>query len=155
MKDTQKAFTLIELLMVIAISAIIMTFTMITYTLIVQTNDVNVEAQKIASTLVTAREQSLDRYNNSQYGVHFTTNSYTLFPGTTYSASNTSNQLHTVPADVSITSQTVDGSGDIVFNLMDGTLSSPTTSASITLATLVGSNTKTITVNAQGSVSIQ
>ena len=153
--NNQKGFTLVEVLTSITILAIVLAVVLITYVDVIQMDDLDAQSESISNMLETAREQSLINLNKTNWGLHFTSSSYTLFQGTTYSSSSSSNVVYKLPADVSISSISLGASNSIVFNLINGSVSSYVNNSSITLKTIILGYTRIISINAQGTISIQ
>ncbi len=81
-----KGFTLVELLVVIAITLLLAAATVPIYGSLQVSSQLNENTSQIVQNLRTARERSVARLNNAQHGIYFTTNSYTLYQGSSYAS---------------------------------------------------------------------
>ncbi|OGY25276.1 MAG: hypothetical protein A2Z11_02835, partial [Candidatus Woykebacteria bacterium RBG_16_43_9] len=157
-KLNRQGFTLIELLIVTAIIAILLVIVLSRIGSFGSQTDLNTTAQRIISTLETARNQTLASEDavglGSVYGVHFETTKYVLFKGATYNpldANNKENDLSTT--QFSAINVLPVGGSDVVFDRVRGTTSN---SGSVTLQLVAdASKTKTIVVNTLGQTSLQ
>lgn len=141
-----KGFTLLEVLLSVAILGIIAGISLPIMASFNGRNDLDVTTQSIAMQLRRASTYSRGANSDSQWGVHAQSDSVTLFRGTTYASRDTSYD-ETTPIPNSFT---ISGINDVIFSKVDG---SPTSSGSITLTNTNSNETRTITVNAKGMVS--
>lgn len=113
---------------------------------------VRTQAESIASMLVDAKNKTLSSVGATQYGVHFTTDDYTLFAGASYNSNNSQNVTLTLDS-ATITDISLQGGGaDVVFARLLGTVSSYGT---ITItSTKDSSQEKIITITKSGAVSV-
>ena len=155
-KNKQKSlmgFTLIEILIVISIFSILFAF--ISAPLMSFYKDVvyrgNVE--NVLTMIDEARKSTLSSYYSSQYGVHLSTSTVTLFRGDTYSEEDTNNDVYDLSGIVEITEININGSVyDIVFERITG---ETTGYGTIEISLLTGSTSpKTITIYKSGLVEI-
>ena len=98
-----KGFTLIEILIVIGILSVVFAF--ISTPILSFYRDViyrgNVE--NVLTMLDEARKSTLSSYYSSQYGVHVSSTTVTLFRGSTYSAVDPNNDVYDLSGIVEIT----------------------------------------------------
>lgn len=92
----QKGFTLIELLLVMAIVSILFAISIVNLNTLQQNTYQNTSEEIFISDLKLQQLKSMTGDNNNSasfqpFGIHFETNSYTLFRGTDYSASDPEN----------------------------------------------------------------
>jgi len=152
-QNSLTGFTLLELLIVIGIFSILFVF--ISTPLLLFSRDVvyrgNVE--NILTMLDEARKSTLSSYFSSQYGVHLSTSTVTLFRGSTYSAIDPNNDVYELSDIVNITGININGGGDdVVFERITGETAKHGT---IVISLLSGSSSpKTITVHKSGLVEI-
>lgn len=91
------------------------------------------------------------RGTNDNYGVHFETNSYTLFHGSIFNPSDTSN--FTVALNDGIQIESTFLSSQLIFSIKSGeVISFSETQNSITLEDTVEESSKTININRYGVV---
>jgi prepilin-type N-terminal cleavage/methylation domain-containing protein len=122
----KKGFTLVELLLVIAIIAIVFAFSA-PYTIrFYQTNLVEDTSNNIVSVLNKAKHNAVLQKNDSSFGVHFdlASSSYTLFQGSDYltDRDETQDEVYSIPGGISF-----DGLEDIVFSKLTGLTSTTST----------------------------
>lgn len=84
----KSGFTLVELLVTIAIIVILSVAAMPIYTNLQVDSQLNESTSLIIQTLRTAKERSEARLNNDNHGVWFGLNSYNLYQGGSYSIRN-------------------------------------------------------------------
>jgi prepilin-type N-terminal cleavage/methylation domain-containing protein len=112
-----RGFTLIELIIVIGISAVLVSLSASVYVSLGQRSDVDREAQELESVLSLARSKTLASENEQSFGVHIesTANEYFLFEGTAYSPIDPDNERFDIATGVSISSLNLNNGGsDIV-----------------------------------------
>jgi len=143
----QKAFTLVELLIVMAISLIIIVVALPIYGNLQVSSQLNENSLQIIQTLRTARTMSIAGYNNEPHGVKFESSSYTLYQGASYDTRiSTFDRVMQIGDALIITS---DLAGDEV-NFSKG-LGVPSNTGTITLTHDV-SGDREIVVNSLGVV---
>jgi type IV fimbrial biogenesis protein FimT len=149
----QKGFTVIELLISIAVIGIITVIVVPQFTKIRENQVLKAAGEDVLSSLNKARSQTLASLDSSEYGVRFEANQVIIFKGTTYSAVSPDNVVVSVTSPASITNVTLGGvsgtTGNLYFNRIYG---APSTSGTITIST--SSFTKTITISASGVFSV-
>lgn len=79
-----KGFTLVELLMMIAITLILVMVAVPIYGNLQVKSQLNETTRQIIQTLRIAKENSVARVNNTNHGVYFATSSYTLYQGDSF-----------------------------------------------------------------------
>lgn len=137
-------FTLIEMLLVIAVITIIAGISIPIYQSFQVRNDLDIGTVSIAHSLRRAQVLSQAVDGDTTWGISITSGSLTLFKGTSYAArDSTYDELFTIP-----TSITPSGVSEIVFAKFTGL---PLTAGTITL-TSNANETRTITINAKGMV---
>jgi prepilin-type N-terminal cleavage/methylation domain-containing protein len=116
-----RGFTVVELLVVIVILAIISTVSWVALANYRENQTLLSTTEVIVSSLSEARSQSVSAVNDEVHGVHFTSNSLTLFEGSQYSPSNPKNSVTVFNSSVSVsTSGLTSSSSDIVFEKITG-----------------------------------
>lgn len=157
MKDTslqklQKGFTLIEFLLVMSLSAILMSFVTMN---LVNVQHTNYLTSSLDLLLADLKEQQLKAMVGdaegtgvpADYGIRFNTTTYTFFRDTY----GTGNFVNTLPSVIQIT--TTFPSNQIVFQKGSGEISSyASTSATITLRDTGSSAQKVVTLNKYGVI---
>lgn len=114
-------FTLIEVLVVLAISAILVAISLSSYSSWNKNTEFNISGKTVSSYLSDARNLTLASKNSSVYGVHLETTKVVLFTGDTYSSSEPSNKEYIFPNNVQISVINLNGGGsDVIFNRLTG-----------------------------------
>lgn len=148
----ESGFTLIEILVSIAVILIITILTLFSLTTLNKQVSIDSASQNILSTLRFARSQTLASKNQTTYGVHFETSKFVLFSGTSYDASATSNKDYTL-GEAEISDISLNGAGsEVIFARIRGTTTQFGT-VTVRLTSDI-SKTKTININSSGQVSI-
>ncbi len=118
-----KGFTLIEILITMAILLTIVSMVSISYISFLNRSNVNSANQTIYSLIKQAQDNAINNLDNySQYGVYFQNNQVTEFPGNTYSSTNSLNNSYTLPPGVSISNLSPTDNNPIIFNNVTGQL---------------------------------
>lgn len=150
-KHLSSGFTLIELVVVMAILGIFVLIASQTLGLFTQQVNLNTTSQRIVSTLQLARNKTLAAEDESQYGVHFEQSKYTLFKGSTYSSSDPDNKEYSI-STTEIYEINLTVGDDIIFDRIRGTTAN---SGNVKVRLLSDtSRTETILVNSSGSISL-
>ena len=141
-------FTLIEVLLSVAIIALITGMSLPILASFNDRNDLDLTTQSIVSQLRRAQTYARGINGNSQWGVYTQDGSSTLFKGSSYLdlARDTS---YDEPTTIS-PAITVTGLSEFLFDKLDG---APNTTGSLTLTNTNTNETRTITINAKGMVS--
>lgn len=154
MRTYLKGFLLIEIIIVIAIIAIIVSISLPSLNAFRNRQALVNTTEDIVSLLNTARIQTLSSLNGNFYGVHFTSTTATLFSGGTYDSGDITNKVINFDSFVILPAANIslNGAGvDVNFNRLTGDTSQYGT---ITLQLTSDSATqKVITVNKTGVIS--
>ena len=139
-----EGFTIIELLLSVAVMTILIGLSLPVYQTFVRSNDLDLNTQVVADTMRRAETNARGVNRDSVWGVYFTSTTTTLFKGATYATRDTSfDETTTLPNSVSQTGLT-----EITFSKMNAT---PSTTGTLTL-TSTTNTTKQVTINAKGMV---
>lgn len=112
-----KGFNTLEILFVIGIMAILFFIAVSAFSNMKDKEVLRVETERTIAILEEAKSQTVSALNGSSYGVHFESDSMTLFEGTTYSVSDPDNDISTLNDDVVISDISITGGGsDVIFN---------------------------------------
>lgn len=140
-----RGFTLIELMVVIAI------FSVITFIAIgvgaggFTKNQITVEAENLTSILRVAQSRSVSGHQGDVWGVHMTSSDFTLFLGNDYATRDTAyDEVRDLPSGI-----VASGLTDVVFEIRSGETSNTGT---ITLTNSDTGDTVTLTINQHGRV---
>lgn len=115
-------FTLIEILLVLAISAILVVISAGVFLAADKKEDVDSQVRNLKSVLNLARNQSLASEGLNSFGVHINTsaNEYVLFPGSSFDPANPENKTFTMPANIGVSIELNGGGSDIIFGRLSG-----------------------------------
>ncbi len=146
MMTRTRGFTLIEILLSVAIISLVTGMSLPLLASFNDRNDLDLTTQSIVSQLRRAQTYARGMSGDSQWGVHTPNGSATFFKGTAYASRDAA---YDEPTDIS-TTITVGGLSDIIFAKLDAT---PSTTGNITLTNANTNETRTVTINAKGMVS--
>jgi prepilin-type N-terminal cleavage/methylation domain-containing protein len=145
-----QGFTLMEIVVAIAILSVLATIGFVQLGPLRENTDINSARQHMLVTLQLARSQTVASLDDTVYGVHFESDRYVLFKGTTYDANASDNEAHELGSGIEIFDIAVGGGSDVVFNRLDG---STDTSGGISLRLIDDpATTSTITILSSGLV---
>jgi prepilin-type N-terminal cleavage/methylation domain-containing protein len=117
----KKGFTLIEILIAIAIVIGVTIAVTASFSNLNKNQALDKDAISVVSVLSKARSLTLSAKDTSQYGVHLEQYKVVLFKGTTYSASDTSNETVNLSSHVKISSiNLVASSSEVIFDRLTG-----------------------------------
>ena len=148
-KSAKHGFSMLEIVISIAILALIVTLSLVSFFALNRRSELNSSASIIKSVLSEARSKTLAGYSGTRYGVHFASTSVTIFLGDTYNAGAGTNVTTSIYQNTTVSNVAVSGGGvNIIFNRLTGETSQPGT---VTL-TGPGGATKTLTIYGTGIV---
>lgn len=143
-----KGLTLIEILIVVALLAVLMGLTVPVGLRFLSNEQLTSAVDDVVQTLRRAEELSRIQERDSSYGVFFTSSGYTFFKGSSYSGRDTAyDEIYTLPSGVSATTNLT--ASDIVFGKLNGI---PDESGLISLMNNAGS--ENLEINSAGRISI-
>ena len=142
-----KGVTLIELLIAIAIMAIISAAAIPIYGNLQVSSQINENTTLIIQTTKTARQNSISRVNDLSHGVKFLTDSFVLYQGTDYNT-RLADYDRLIPLSSSLSLSTTFTNNEINFSRSLGT---PNETGIITINHSLG-KTKTIQINKFGTI---
>jgi prepilin-type N-terminal cleavage/methylation domain-containing protein len=147
-----RGFTIMEVLVVIALMAVIALIVTPVLTSRVGTNVIDGTAKKAADILYEAQTSAMAGRNGVRYGVRFEASRVTMFEGASYSGADPNNLVYAFPTAVTASTIAITGGGaDIIFSSHKGI---PVQTGSITF-TDTGGNAKTLTINGAGMIHVQ
>lgn len=146
----KSGFTYIELIVVLAILALLIGIFMSTFITFRKNQALIMDTDTVVGLLRQARNQTLTSKNSASYGVHFTAPKVTIFTGPTYSAGATDNQDFALSStDTILTISLAGGGSDVVFNRLTGETSQ---NGTVVISSPGIPETKTVTIYKTGLV---
>lgn len=143
-------FTMIELMIVIAVFAVVLMISGAFAGISVGENHLNTAVVDVVSMLRRAQWQTMNGSSDEVWGVHFESDSYTLFMGDSYVPGGAGNLVTEFESTIFISSITITGGGDdVIFSRPMGETS--TDGTIIIESGEIGEST-TVSVNAAGMV---
>lgn len=140
-----KAFTLIEVVLVMAVAAIIGVSSVAAVVSYHLTTVLDSELTELVSNMQLARQNAIGNTSSSDYSIKFLPDRYVLFIGNTYDANNPNNRSFELDSLVIVS--TTFANDLLSFNNFDGRVANP---GSITIS--AGGTNRTVTVNSLGIV---
>lgn len=117
----QKGFSLIEIIVVIAITGILISISISTFFSVSDNQSLEKDVNYAISLTEKARLQTVNAKNNSRFGVRFSSSTVTLFQGTTYVAGSSTNTVFNLSPKVEISSiNLTGGTQTLAFELITG-----------------------------------
>ncbi|MEN9614212.1 MAG: hypothetical protein RLZZ347_519 [Candidatus Parcubacteria bacterium] len=144
-----KGISVLELLITVAIVTLLVSISLKTFGQFFTVQSVDKEVGAVLSTIAYARSQSMAGRNDTSYGVHFASTTITVFRGSTYTVSTTTNIARELSGGVVVSRLSL-GAGvvDVVFGKLTGTASA---SGTIMISsTRDSTQSKTITISGTG-----
>ena len=139
-----RGFTLVEVLLSVAILTLLMGISLPVYETFVRRNDLDISTQNIVSSLRRASTNARAVNGDSTWGVRIQSSGLTLYKGTSYVTRDaTYDETTSIPSTIALS-----GISEVTFAKLSG---APTTTGAITL-TSTTNDTRTMTVNAKGTV---
>lgn len=119
---TNKGFTVVELLTVVAILAVLGALSLAAFSRFKERQALDVNTQIVAEALREARSKTLDSLEASSYGVHLASSTVSVFKGTSFSPSDPLNEERDLALPVIVASTTLSSSG-VYFHRLTGAAS--------------------------------
>ena len=146
--NDRRGITLVELLVSIAILALVMSVSVSAFGRFTGERTLGTESSRVSALLGEARSRALSSIGGSQYGVQFDSDRAVLFEGTTYDDDAEDNKEVLFNARVTISDISLEGGGDdVVFERISGRTSQY---GSITLVLSGSAGTADITIEESG-----
>jgi prepilin-type N-terminal cleavage/methylation domain-containing protein len=139
-----KGFSVIEILVVVAIIAIISGIVLTSFSSLNKNQALLTETDTILSMLDRARNRSVSSESATEYGLHFASSSVVLFVGKTYPAGSSTNETENINSRLTVSSiNLTGGASDLYFKRISGKASATGT---VVLSIAGGGQSKTITI---------
>lgn len=149
---TKKGFTLLELLIVVAVLAVLSAIVFSSFSAFRNSKVLDTAVEDVLTALSQARGDTLASKDGLQYGVHLQADKAVIYQGATYSSSDPNNQNVVLDGALEITSITLTGGGqNVLFDRLTGKTSQNGTF--VIRVTNDTAKTRTITVNGTGVAS--
>lgn len=116
----QKGFTVIEIIVVLALGALLTGFVALSFSKVNEHEALNTNADLVVSILNEARSMTLSSVGDTSYGVHFDAEQVVLFRGTTYSAGASTNVPTTLNPQVAMRNISFGGGSNVIFKRLTG-----------------------------------
>ena len=141
-------FSLLEIILAVGIAGIIMALGSSVFFNLSNKESVEKDANVSLSFIEKARMLTINSLYSSEYGVKFSPNSVTVFPGEVYSPQNASNTVYNLSSKVSISSVELSGGAtSFYFSKISG---KPSATGTINFLGTNSSISKQITINGTG-----
>lgn len=147
-----KGFTLIEILVVIAISAIIAVTSVVGFQALYQSSTLRAGSVEVFGALTSARTNTLASQGGTVFGVHISSTTVTRFEGSTFVLGNATNKVYEFEGGVTATGTLVTSGASIIFTRLTGETSPGGT---LYIHDSEGTSTTTIAVHPSGLVEYQ
>lgn len=116
-----KGFTLVEIVIVVALLFILMAITLLSFSDIGDNNALETSVASVVGELNEARSKTLASEGDERYGVHLGTTQIVQFAGSSYTSGDASNVVTDIHASAEIADIDLSGGGtDIIFNRLTG-----------------------------------
>ncbi len=115
----RQGFTLIEIVLGIAISAIILGLVLFGFANYRQREILKVATAEVVSVLRQARSKTLVAEGDSAYGVHFDRDQVVLFAGSNYLSADPANEISVLPTEIGLATTSL-GVNQVVFDRLSG-----------------------------------
>ncbi len=146
---TKKGFTLLEMLIVLAIITIIAGISMQVFQSLYQDSALRAGGSEVYGALVSARSDTLAAQNDTVYGVRVSSSTVTRFIGASYTPGSATNKVYTFEGEVFATSSLITSGTNIIFERLTG---EPSATGTIYIRDTNGTGTTTIVIHASGLI---
>lgn len=120
-KINKKGFSILEIVLVMAIICVLLGLTVNYYSGTQIRADIDTQAANIVHYLRLAQSSAAAGLNNESHGIHFQPESYTIFHGDTYDPNSMDNFQVMFPETMTINSLSLNGGGtDLIFSKTTG-----------------------------------
>lgn len=149
-KKNNKGFTLIEIVLVIAIFGILLGLSAMYYQSTQVRTDIHTQATNIVHYLRLAQSNAASGLNNQDHGVHFESGYYTTFRGSSYVQNDPNNFRMDLPSTMTVSNISLNGGGSsVIFTKSTG---ETTNYGTISLTSAQINKTIPITITEVGTI---
>lgn len=149
---TVRGITLAEIMVSIAIIALLAAIGITSFLNSRSAKQLETTTDAVAARLHEAKTSAISGKNGTNFGVAFSSTTYTLWRGSSYDANSINNRVVTIPSGLTINTNLPGPSYSIMFTRITGT---PSTSGNITVSkTNDASTSDTISVGAFGDITV-
>lgn len=120
-------FTLLEVVIMVGILGILALLVSLSLQNLVEGVSLNTITQTVFSSIQLARSKTLASHNDTVYGIHFDTNQYVIFEGSTYSSGAATNEVYSLSSDYEFFNIDLSGGSTVVFERITGAADKPGT----------------------------
>ncbi len=151
-------FTLVEVVLVVTILGLVVVFSSVVFSN--QQNQTSLESTilEVNSSIREVQNKSLsqsqDISSDENFGIYFSTNSYTTFKGNSYSVNNPTNFTVNFGSGIILSSINFPNS-QLIFDRLTGKLTSYSDSQNTIVFSTFDNATKTLTINPYGAITIE
>jgi prepilin-type N-terminal cleavage/methylation domain-containing protein len=153
----KSGFTFIELLIVLAIMAIITSFTFMSLSRPQASTSLDTTIQTLLADIKYQQTKTMAGNNDNlagkqQFGVYFESNQYVMFTGNSYNSGSLKNRITTLPANIVLTNNFTNS--QIIFASGSGEITNYSSGNTLTLTSAINNTTRSIILNLYGVATI-
>lgn len=150
-------YSLVEILIVVGLSVMLIGLTITTFSGFSSMQSLDKDAEVVASYIQKARNQTLNSKNNNEFGISIASSTITLFEGTTYSPSASTNITYRISPKVFLFSNQMKTGGSVVSSFYFQQISGRPSATGTLQYRLINSasSTRTITLFGSGLIETQ
>jgi len=148
-KKEQKGFSFVEILVVVAIFAILSVISAVAFQNFNRAASLKVVTEEVLGALVDARNSTLASDGDTVFGIHLDETEIVRFAGSPYSSSDPNNVTYAFVGGVTATGTLVESNTDITFQRLTG---QPSATGTIVILDNTDTASSTIMIHASGLI---